>query len=463
MFSLSIHNFHRTGQCRLRERSTVNTFEKTGRTRRGFVQAGAAAVAGWSGSALEGQSRETLALRGGPKAVTVPADRQAALTKWPRYGDAEKQTVLALLENTKWYPEIPAFEKELKEYLKVPFTKAYSSGTCAILSMLFAVDLPRGSEILAPSYTAWATTAPMHIFGYVPAFVDVNPRTMTFDLEDAKKQLTARTKAVFPMHSFGNPCDMDQICDWAKEKGLIVLEDAAQAQGASLKGRPVGTWGAMGIYSHQSSKALAAIEGGSGTYQTREHYERATVYSGYELAAAFPDGSPYKKYNGTGIGPKFRIHSLGAALARHQLRKLDQQNALEDAQVRSLTHRLVELPGLSVPYCRPDAKRIYWGCHMIFIDEQKAGCPRENLVKALRAEGVQASPGFYEDQNRYPLYAEAKWWDHPPVIRKSLPGTKEVNTAVRLPLFREPAPELVEQYVKAFEKVWAHRSELAKG
>jgi dTDP-4-amino-4,6-dideoxygalactose transaminase len=303
----------------------------------------------------------------------------------------------------------------------------------------------------------------MNLFGYVPAFIDINPRTMTFDLNDAKKQLTSRTKAIFPMHSFGNPCDMDQICDFAREKGLIVLEDAAQAQGATLKGKQVGAWGAMGAFSHQSSKALPAIEGGSGTYQTREYYERATVFSGYELAALFPEGSPYKKYNGTGIGPKFRIHSLGAALARHQLRALNSRLALEDAQVRKLTSRLVELPGLSVPYCRPDAKRVYWGSHMIFIDEAKAACPREALIKALRAEGVPASPGFYEDQNRYPLYAEAKWWHHPPVIRQDLAGTKQVNTeSVRLPVFREEAAELIEQYVKAFEKVWAHRSELAK-
>jgi dTDP-4-amino-4,6-dideoxygalactose transaminase len=441
----------------------VNPIEKQSETRRNFVQAGAA-VAGLGASALKGNTRETLALRGGPKAVATPRERQAAITRWPRYGDAEKQSVLALLDKTKWYPEIPAFEKELKDYLNVPFVKAYSSGTCAIMSMFFALDLPRGSEILAPSYTAWATTAPMHLFGYVPAFVDLNPRSMTFDVEDARKQLTARTRAVFPMHSFGNPCDMDQICDFAKEKGLLVLEDAAQAQGASLRGRQVGTWGDMGVFSHQSSKALPAIEGGSGTYQTREHYERATVFSGYELAAMLPDSSPYKKYNGTGFGPKFRMHPLGAAIGRQQLRGLDQRNAFEDAQVRRLTSRLAELPGLSVPYCRPDANRVYWGSHMVFIDERKAGCPTGILVKALRAEGVQASPGFYEDQNRYPLYAESKWWHHPPLIRKDLFGTQQVNTqSVRLPVFREEAQELIEEYVKAFEKVWAHRSGLAKG
>ncbi len=433
-------------------------------TRRSFVRTGGAAVAGLGAASLKAQSRETLALHGGPKAVTVPAAKLAEVTKWPRYTDEEKQTILALLENTNWYAEIPLFEKELKEYLKVPYVKAHSSGTCSLMSMFFALNLPAGSEILAPSYTAWATTAPMHMFGYVPVFVDINPRTMTFDLEYAKKRLTPRTKAVLPMHSFGNPSDMDHICDFAAQHGLIVLEDAAQAQGASLKGKQMGTWGAMGMFSHQSTKTLPAIEGGSGTYQTREYYERATVFGGYELARYFPDDSPYKKYLGTGIGPKFRIHSLGAAVGRHQLRKLDRQNAFEHEQVVRLTDRLIELPGLSRPYCRPDAKRVYWACHMLFFDEAKAGIPKETLLKALRAEGVQATHGQYDEQHKYTLYSEAKWWHHPVLIPDDLHGTTQVNRqTVRLPLFRTEGGELNEQYVKAFEKVWAHRSELAKG
>lgn len=434
---------------------------KSDKTRRAFVQVSAATAAVAGTSRLAGQSSETLALDGGPKAVAMPANRQAEVFKWPRYGDEEKQAVLALMENNNWYAEIPLFEKELKEHLKVPYVKAHSSGTCSLMSMFFALDLPPGSEILAPSYTAWATTAPMHLFHYVPVFVDINPRTMTFDLEYAKKRLNARTKAVMVMHSFGNPCDMDQICEFAKRHGLIVLEDAAQAQGASVQGKQVGTWGAMGAFSHQSSKILPAIEGGSATYQTREHYERATVFGGYELARYFPDDSPYKKYLGTGIGPKFRIHSLGAAVGRRQLRKIDAQNALEDSQVRKLTDRLVELPGLSRPYCRADAKRVYWGGHLLFIDEAKAGCSKDKLLKALRAEGVNIGPGAYDEQHKYKLYSESKWWHHPVLIPDDLHGTTQVNQqAVKMPLFRVNASELIEQYSKAFEKVWAHRSRL---
>ncbi|HWQ52287.1 MAG TPA: DegT/DnrJ/EryC1/StrS family aminotransferase [Bryobacteraceae bacterium] len=430
--------------------------DNSGGTRRSFVL-GSAAVAGIA------TATEALALDGGPKAVTVPAERYQQVTRWPRYGDEEKKALVELLDNNRCYQEIPALESELKDYLKTPYAKAHCNGTSALMSMFFALDLPAGSEILAPSYTAWATTAPMHFFHYVPVFVDINPRTMTFDLEDARRKLTPRTKAVLPMHSFGAVCDMDQICDFAKEKGLIVLEDAAQAQGASLKGKPVGTWGAIGAFSFQNSKVLPAIEGGAGVYQTREYYERATMYGNYELPG-LPADSPYAIYKGTGAGPKTRIHPLAAAIARRQLRALDSRNVIVDAQVRKLTDQLIELPGLSRPFTRPDAKRVYWGSHLMFIDEGKAGCPKETLMKALRAEGVQVGPGSYDEQHKYKLYSEAKWWHHPVVIPKSLPGTAQVNkTAVRLPLFRDEAPELVEQYVAAFKKVWAKRAQLAKG
>lgn len=422
-------------------------------TRRSFLAAGAAGLA----------ARETLAHDGGTPAVTMPAARQAELTRWPRYGEEEKRALVEMLDSQRFYQEIPILEEDLKRHLGVPYAKAHMNGTSSLISAFFAIDLPRGSEVMAPSYTAWATTAPLHLFGLVPLFIDINPRTMTFDLEDARRKLNSRVKAVVPMHSFGNPCDMDEICAFAREHGLVVVEDAAQAQGASLKGKQVGTWGQIGCFSFQTSKILPAIEGGAGVYQTRELYERATMFGNYELPASFPEDSPYRTYAGTGMGPKFRIHPLAAAIARRQLPKIDKLNELVDRQVRQLTDRLVDLPGLSRPYTRPDARRVYWTGHMLFIDEVKAGCPKEKLVKALQAEGVRVSPGKYDEQHRYRLYSEAKWWHHPVVIPEDLPGTTQVNkTSIKLPVFYEEAGELIEQYVKAFEKVWAKRSELAR-
>ena len=118
--------------------------------------------------------------------------------------------------------------------------------------------------------------------------------TACFDLEDAKRKLTPRTRAVVTMHSWGLPCEMDHIAGWCREKGLILLEDAAHAHGAEMQGKKMGGWGLMGIYSFQTTKVLPGIEGGMGMYQDREHYERATAFGNYDAPASFPADSPVR-------------------------------------------------------------------------------------------------------------------------------------------------------------------------
>jgi perosamine synthetase len=303
----------------------------------------------------------------------------------------------------------------------------------------------------------------MRFFGYVPIFVDIDPRTACLDLADARHKLTPRTKAIVPMHAWGLPCDMDQICGWANERGLMVLEDAAQAQGATLQGKQMGAWGTMGILSFQMSKVLPAVEGGMGMYQHREQFERATAFGNYDLPGRFPSDSKYRKYDQTGFGPKFRIHPLAAALARRQMVKLDERNGLIASQVRRLNERLTSLPGLSAQRHRPDAKRVHWAANILFLEEKKAGFSRSALVKVLQAEGVRASGASYPEQHKYTLYREPRWWHHAPHVPDELPGCTEVNrTTVRLPLFTADAAELIDQYAAAFEKIWSHREAVAK-
>ena len=303
----------------------------------------------------------------------------------------------------------------------------------------------------------------MHLLNLVPAFVDVDPRTACLDVTDAERRLTPQTAAIIVNHAWGLPCEMDRISAFARKHGLRVIEDAAQAQGALLQDRKVGTWGEIGTFSLQSSKALPAVEGGLAVYQAREAYERATAFGNYELPATFPQNSGYRKYAGTGFGPKFRIHPLAAAIARKQLAKLDRMNQTTAEQASALERRLLQLPGLSAQYCRPDMKRVYWSSHLLFFDEKNAGFSKPVLLKALAAEGVRCSGTPYDEQHKYALYREAKWWHHQPLIPESLPGCALVNkSSIRLPLFREEAGELIAQYALAFEKIWAHRGTLAR-
>jgi perosamine synthetase len=434
-------------------------------TRRNFLKTSSVAVAALSVAdyGFAAPKTQTLALSGGEKAVNWPKEQFAALTKWPRYGDAEKNALAAILENNKFYEELPAFEKEWKEYTQSPFVKSHINGTSALTSMYFALDLPAGNEIMVPSYTFFATCLAMRFFGYVPIFIDIDPTTATFDLEDAKRKLTSRTRAVVPMHSWGLPCQMDLISEWAKAKGLIVLEDAAHAHGASMQGKKMGTWGEMGIYSYQGSKVMPAIEGGMGMYRTREYFERAAAFGEYNDPAKFPKESPVHAYEGTGFGQKYRMHPLGAALARQQLKGLDALNKLVNANVRAMNDRLTKLTGLTEPTCRPDQQRVYYNRNMLLVDFKKAGFTRDALIKALKAEGVDVNFWDYPEQHKLKIYSEAKWFHHAPTIPESMPGNAYINANhVFIPLFYGQAPELTDQYVNAFEKVWAHRAEVAK-
>jgi perosamine synthetase len=200
-----------------------------------------------------------------------------------------------------------------------------------------------------------------------------------------------------------------------------------------------------------------------GLYQKREHYERATAFGHYDAPAKFPQDSPYRGYDSTGFGMKYRMHPLAAVLGREQLKVLDKRNAAVRAWVRKVNDRRLQLPGLSEPKCRAEAERVYYNYDMLFIDEAKAGFSRDSAVKALVAEGVRATAGAYPEQHQFKIYSEAKWWHHPPEVPKVLAGCQQVNAScIRLPLFYADEPELTEQYLKAFEKVWARRSELAK-
>jgi perosamine synthetase len=445
-------------------KSHVNKLS-TPETRRKFIKSSGLVTAGliltppsFSIAGSPQTMLEKLAVNGGPKAVTA-SDKDA--TTWPRYGAEEEKAVLDVLRNPTYEPN-DAFEEAWKKRFNLPYCKAHFNGTSAITAMFFALKLPPGSEIMVPCATFWATITPMRFFDLVPVMVDINPVTLNFDLEDARRKLTKNTKAVFPVHYLGMPADMDRISDFCKEKGLIVLEDACHAHGASMHGKAMGTWGRMACFSFQASKPLPAIEGGMGNYKEKEDYDRATMLGHYEFASRLGQGSKYSKYS-YGLGMKLRMHPMAAALGICQLEKLDRMNAILKTQVRRLNDRITKLPGLYEQQNRPDVDRVYYSSNRFLLNESEAGMSRDACVKALKAEGVSISASRAQFLCNNPIFHEEEWWHHMPAIADSYPGALTVDKrGISLPYFTKEMAELNEQYIKAFEKVWAHRKELGK-
>ncbi len=444
----------------------MNSKTNSSITRRGFVKTASIAAAAASAMPTTAQTSQALAINGGTKSVTVPAAQQAELTRWPRYGAPEKARLHEMIEQGITYAENYAFEKEWAAYTNTEFVKAHMNGSSALTSMYFALslDVPPGSEVMVPSYTFFSACLALRFSNLVPIFIDIDPKTACFDLEDAKRKLTPRTVAVEVMHSWGLPCEMDHIFGWAKEKGLVTLEDASHAHGASMQGKKIGAWGDMSAFSLQGSKPLPAVEGGVAMYQTRAYYERGAAFGHYEDPAKFGKDSPVYPYKNTGFGQKYRIHPYAAAMARLQLKTLDERNAIIRKNVRAINERLTQLTGVSEPRCRPDQERVYYNSNQIYVDFKKLNMSRKALVEALKAEGVSAFFWDYPLQHKEHIYSEAKWWHHAPTIPAEMPGSDYVNANhIMLPLFCGEADDLNAQYIKAFEKIWANRSALAKG
>jgi perosamine synthetase len=433
---------------------------KTLTSRRTFLQSTGVAAAGIlltpPAVAMSKDDQGTLAMKGGQKAVT--ASHQDSTT-WPRYEAEEEKAVMAVLKNPDYKPN-DDFEEAWKKRFNIPYCMSHMNGTSAITAMYFALKLPVGSEVMVPCSTFWATITPMRFFGLVPVMVDINPVTLNFDIADARRKLTKNTKAVFPVHYLGMPADLDYISDFCKEKGLILLEDACHAHGASMHGKFMGAWGRMACFSFQASKPLPSIEGGMGNYQEKEDYDRATMLGHYEFARKCGN---YSKYS-YGLGMKLRMHPMAAALGKCQLEKLDKRNAVLKAQVRKLNDRITKLPGLYEQQNRKDVDRVYYSANRLYLNETEAGMTRDQVVKALRAEGVSISGAGAQFLCDNPIFHEAEWWHHLPVIADKFPGAIDCDKrSLSLPFFTKEMPELNEQYIKAFEKVWANRKEVAKG
>jgi dTDP-4-amino-4,6-dideoxygalactose transaminase len=199
-----------------------------------------------------------------------------------------------------------------------------------------------------------------------------------------------------------------------------------------------------------------------GNYQNKEDFERATMLGHYEFASRLEKDSRYRKYS-YGFGMKLRMHPMAAALAKCQLEKLDKRNAILKAQVRCLNDRITQLPGLYEQQNRSDVDRVYYGGNRLYFKEKEAGFSREICVKALNAEGVSVKAAGAQFLAKNPIFHEAEWWHHLPVIAGKFPGVEDrEKRGLVLPYFTKEMPELNQQYIKAFEKVWAHRDELRK-
>jgi dTDP-4-amino-4,6-dideoxygalactose transaminase len=268
-------------------------------------------------------------------------------------GREERESVLEVLESGHLFrygsPEDPAFkrkvytfEQELAASCGVRHAVATTSGSAALIAAILAAGIGPGDEVIVPAYTFVATYSSLIFCGAVPVLAEVDD-SLTLDPAELPKRLTGRTRAVMPVHMLGIACDMDPIVTFAREHGLVVIEDACQAAGASYGGRRVGSIGSLGAFSLNVFKTITAGDGGAVVTDDPELYERAF---------AIHDQGHRPRRTGVEVGARsllglnFRMNELTGAVALAQLRKLDSIVAALRASKAKLKERIAGTPGV---------------------------------------------------------------------------------------------------------------------
>jgi len=422
-----------------------------------------------------------LALLGGPKAVkSNPGD----IFKWPIITKEDEEAVLEVLREGKMskIDVTQKFEEEFAEWLGVKYALAHNNGTAAIHGALFALGIGYGDEIICPSITYWASCLPAYSLGATVIFADIDPETLCIDPNDIERRITERTKAIMVVHYLGMPADMDAIMEIARKYNLKVIEDCSHAHGAKYKGRMVGTFGDVAVFSLMSGKALACGEGGILVTNDRRIYERAIIFGHYErhsFAITYEDLKA-----GAGLpwgGCKYRMHQLTSAVCRVQLKHYPERMAEIDKAMNYFWDLLEGTPGIR-PH-RPlkgsnTTKGGWYAPHGIYVPEELGGLSISRFCEAVKAEGAPCMPGCNLPLHLHPLFNTIDVYHQGKPTRianlpegvdirqplGSLPVSESINRRVfSVPWFKKFRPEIIEEYAEAFRKVAENYEDLLPG
>jgi dTDP-4-amino-4,6-dideoxygalactose transaminase len=288
-------------------------------------------------------------------------------------------------------PETAAFEAEFAAYAGVSHGVGASSGTDALHLALTACGIGPGDEVMTVSHTAVATVAAIDLCGAKPVLVDIDPRSFTLDPARLEAARTERTRAVVPVHLYGQAADLDPIMDFCRRGSLRLIEDCAQAHGALYRGRRVGSFGDAGVFSFYPTKNLGAI-GDGGMAVTADPALAA------EMRALRQYGWKQTRYVSEVPGWNGRIDELQAAILRVKLRGLDADNDRRRALAAIYAERLADIPGLTLPREMPYGRGVF---HQYVVRCAR----RDALGDALRAGGIQTLVHYPCPVHLQPAYA----------------------------------------------------------
>lgn len=281
------------------------------------------------------------------------------------------------------------FEARFAKSLDVPFCRTTTSGTAAIHAAVAAVDPEPGDEIIGTPITDMGAITPILYQTGIPTFADVDPLTYNVTAATIAKKITRRTKAVMVTHLFGNPCDMDPIVALCKEKKLLLLEDCAQAFGATYKGRPVGTIGDIGCFSLQQTKHITAGEGGMVVARDEKLSRRMRLF--IDKAWGYGDPKPDHYF----LALNYRMTELAGAVALAQFDKLGTMVAHRVAMADRLSKAIAGVAGVAAPKILAGSSPVYWK-YPLRVDGRVLKGGADAVGAKLKEAGIFAAPRYIQ-------------------------------------------------------------------
>jgi perosamine synthetase len=326
------------------------------------------------------------------------------------YGAEEEQAVLEVLRQgapTSGEACIQ-FERDFAAYCGTAHARAVSNGTAALFLSLVALDLKPGERIVTTPMTWIATAAAGVTLGAEVDFVDIDPATCNLDASQLEAKITPKTKAILPVHLYGQCCDMDAILAIAARHGVAVIEDACHAVGAEYKGRKAGSMGTTGCFSFHEQKNISTLgEGGMIVTNDPAIFERAALYRSHCTRvygrstkycsldeSRFPMGKRFWWQDFDDCGYNFRLTDIQGAVGVVQLRKLDALNQRRIENAKYLSEGLKNVAGVTLPTVHPGNKHVFH-LYPIQIDSRKFGMNRDDFIHAmLYKKGVKVGTHY---------------------------------------------------------------------
>ena len=325
------------------------------------------------------------------------------------YGLEEEHAVLQVLrQNAPTSGEACIrFEQLFAEYCGTRYARAVNNGTAALFISMIALGVGRGDRVITTPVTWIATAAAAATLGAQIDFVDIDPITYNMDPDQLEGKITTNTKAVIPVHLYGQCCEMDTILSFSKKYGFAVVEDAAHSVGAEYKKRKAGSMGITGCFSFHEQKNISTLgEGGMVITDDAKVYERIALYRSHCTRVygqsskycrldetKFPMGKKFWWQDFDDTGYNFRMTDIQAAVGIEQLRKLDMLNQRRIDNAAYLSESLKDIPGLNLPKVLPHNKHVFH-LYPVMIDPREYGRDKEDFIyRMLHEYGIKI--GFH--------------------------------------------------------------------